>query len=386
MAVSSKDLDRIFNSSSDKVDDDELASLYEKTETNEKNTDSDEDLTEEESEMLSTGSGNSFAPKSKKKKSKDDGNIGDFDTVIETDEDSDMCEEEEVESKKDFRIPFEFDDDDDDDDNNCLQDKAKIETPVAKEEKPMAKEEPEDLDSEEDLEDKKESPKKKLSPEEEPDYGDEAEEDKAVQNQLMKVCKDPRYLEDPQYLLFYKEKLRAVKFLESALTHINYKKLEKELEMMHLRVDEEKPMSLDQFNQKIEKVQALRTRLTKIRSISTRDYVLRKRVVRLLEECLNKQSSERSNDKRMGEVQIHMADMEYHLAMSEAFYRDVEQIMENISCAHEALSRQITCLQERNKEISRGGEPFMESNNDQKWDSISHKEKKSGYKRWDEVC
>ena len=86
-----------------------------------------------------------------------------------------------------------------------------------------------------------------------------------------------------------------------------------------------------------------------------------------------KESPERSSDKRAGEIQIHMAEMEYELALADTFLKDVEQIMDNITSAHEALSRQITVLQERNKEIQRGQDPYIDNTTD-RYDSVISKD------------
>jgi hypothetical protein len=375
MKVSEKDLDKLFNSSANGVDDEELLALHNKAGCP---SDLDKDLDEDDDEIsnvVGSGSGGGFAKKKEEKPDYDDDTDG-FDLVVEEEEE----EEEEEESEKEeesSRVPFDIDFDEED------EGEEKPEPPVEKEESSA------DIEDNTKAEEKKEAEEEveeaEGENEDEGDFDYEAEESDAIKDQLSSVCKDPKYLEDPRYLLFYREKLRASNFLKGALPKINYKKLSKELSMMYVKVDEDGPISLDEFNQKIQKVQALRTRLTQIRSMTTRDYILRKRVTKLLEECLNKQSPEKSNDKRMGELQIHMSDMEYRFAMSEAFYKDVEQIMENISCAHEALSRQITCMQERNKEISRGEEPYVESKSNDKWDVVAHKEHRGGYKKWDEV-
>jgi len=175
------------------------------------------------------------------------------------------------------------------------------------------------------------------------------------------VCSDKKYLHDPRYLEFYKQKYVAHKFLEDNVPKIDYKSLRKQIIEFHVSVDSEGILSLDEFNEKIQKVQSIRNRLARIRSICIQNYVPTKRVVKLLEDCLMKESPEKTNDKRAGDIQIHLSDMEYDLALSEAFMKDVDQIMENITSAHEALSRQITVLQERNKEIQRGQEPYIDS-------------------------
>ena len=85
-----------------------------------------------------------------------------------------------------------------------------------------------------------------------------------------------------------------------------------------------------------------------------------------------------------------MAEMEYDLSLSEALLKDVEQIMDNVNSAHEALSRQITVIQERNKEIQRGQEPYIDSSaahHDSILSDKSEKEEKKsyGYKDWEEI-
>lgn len=396
MAISAKQLDKLFNSSGNSVDDDELKALHDKAGggTEDDYDGGDEDM----EEMLSTGSGFSGKAKSKKRKEKeksvDNGSLEDFDLVVEGEDDEDISEivkkmdKEKEEKPVGHRVPFEVDFEDDDDDGSVVSaDKGVSSESDVSEELAVTKRERQEMDELEHGADGSGPESLPDSEEEELDEEEnlEHEEDQAVREQLMKVCRHEEYLEDPKYLLFYREKLRAVNFLERSVPTINFKKLEKELQMMYVKVDEDKILSLDEFNQKIQQIQALRNRLTKIRSLSIRDYVLRKRVVKLLEDCLNRQSTEKSNDRRVGEIQIHMSDMEYHLAMSEAFYRDVEQIADNIACAHEALSRQITCIQERNKEISRGGEPYVESRSEDRWDIVTHKEKKHGYKKWNEI-
>lgn len=379
--VTAEQLDKLFNSSSNEVDDDELKALLKKA-----GGASDGDYVGDDPEiekMLNSGSGQSFADKTKahKKKIKDEeaavdtGNIEDFNLIIEDDEEE--CspdfsnDKEEKKQNAGSRIPFDFDDLDEDLDDD-LNDKGSSSGSFVKKKEPDS--EP-DSEPEQNLE---------LEQDDEEDYAC-VEEDNAIKSQLMKVCQNEEYLNDPLYRVFYREKLRAFNFLEKTIPPINFKKLEKELQMMHVKVDENHIMSLDEFNLKIQQIQSLRNRISKIRSIAIRDYILRKRVIKLLEECLLKQSSEKSNDKRMGEVQLHMADMEYRFAMSEMFFKDIEQIVENIACAHEALSRQITCLQERNREISRGAEPYAESKHEDKWDVVTSKEKKHGYKDWDQI-
>ena len=404
MTVSAKQLDKLFNSSSNDVDDNELKALHEKA--GGKSEDNYDGGDPEIDEALSTGSGQSFSEKSKKNKKKaeaeadaiDDCNIEDFDLVVEDDNDDDgdisavIGDKKEKPSDSGGRVPFDFDgiDDEEDDeedegDGEDEEDSAVVSSDIDTNKEPAAvRAEREEVNKIEHI-DQALEPEPKSNDEEISDFEYDREEENAIRDQLMKVCKHEEYLDDSKYLLFYREKLRAVNFLERSIPHINFKKLEKEIQLMHVKVDEEKIMSLDEFNLKIQQIQSLRNRLSKIRSLSIRDYVLRKRVVKLLEECLNKQSSERSNDKRMGEVQIHMADMEYRLAMSEAFYKDIEQIMDNIACAHEALSRQITCMQERNKEISRGGEPYVEPKQEERWDAVSQRDKKHGYTSWDKI-
>lgn len=378
--ITAEQLDKLFNSSSNKVDDNELKVLLKKA-----GGASDADYVGDDPEiekMLNSGSGQSFADKTKTHKKKikdkeaavDTGNIEDFNLVIEDDEEeclSDFSNNME-EKKKNIgsRVPFDFDDLDED-----LDDKESSSGRFIKK-----KELDSELDSESDAElDADLEPEQNidLEQDDEEDYAC-VEEDNAIKSQLMKVCQNEEYLNDPLYRVFYREKLRAFNFLEKNIPPINFKKLEKELQMMHVKVDENHIMSLDEFNLKIQQIQSLRNRISKIRSIAIRDYILRKRVIKLLEECLLKQSSEKSSDKRMGEIQLHMADMEYRFAMSEMFFKDIEQIVENIACAHEALSRQITCLQERNREISRGSEPYAESKHEDKWDAVTSKEKKYG--------
>jgi len=203
----------------------------------------------------------------------------------------------------------------------------------------------------------------------EPEPETEVEAEPVVGSRLDKVCDDKKYLNDPRYAEFYRQKLRAYEFLKYNVPKIDYKQLREEMEEFHVSVRMEGVISLDTFNDKIQQVQAVRNRLTKIKSLCIQNYVPRKRVVRLLEDCLMKESQEKSNDKRAGEIQIHMAEMEYDLALSEAFLKDIEQIMDNITSAHEALSRQITVIQERNREIQRGEEPYIDSTQDDK-DSI----------------
>ena len=183
------------------------------------------------------------------------------------------------------------------------------------------------------------------------------------------VCANFKYLEDPRYMEFYRQKLRAFNFLKMNVPAINYNKLRDQIKDLHVSVHMSGIVSLDLFNEKIQQVQAVRNRLTEIRSLCIQNYVPKKRIIKLLEDCLMKESSERSNDKRAGEIQIHMADMEYDMSLSEAFMKDVEQIMENVTSAHEALSRQITVLQERNREIQRGQEPYVDKSSEQ-YDSV----------------
>lgn len=190
-----------------------------------------------------------------------------------------------------------------------------------------------------------------------------------IATDIKDVCTDPKYLNDPRYAEFYRQKLRAYNFLKLNVPRIDYAKLRKEMEESHVSVSMEGVMSLDEFNEKIQQVQAVRNRLTKVKSLCIQSYVPMKRVVRMLEDCLMKESTEKSNDKRSGEIQIHMAEMEYDLALSEAFLKDVDQIIENITSAHEALSRQITVLQERNREIQRGQEPYIDSTQNE-YDSV----------------
>ena len=178
-----------------------------------------------------------------------------------------------------------------------------------------------------------------------------------------------KYINDPLYGEFYRQKLIASNFLSKNVPKIDYKKLREEMLEFHVAVKMEGIISLDQFNEKIQEIQSVRNRITRIKSLCIQNYVPRKRVVKLLEDCLMKESKEKSTDKRAGDIQIHMADMEYELALSEAFLKDVDQIMENITTAHEALSRQITVIQERNREIQRGQEPYIDSTND-KYDSV----------------
>ena len=222
---------------------------------------------------------------------------------------------------------------------------------------------------------------------------EEIVENNAIRTDLKKLCTSEHFLDDPRYVQFYKEKKRAKAFLDMHAPAINYDKLEKELFALHLPVNEEKILTLGDFNEKIQKLQAVRNRLSEIRSISIKDYVLKKRIVKLLEDCLMKQSPEKSSDRRTGEIQIHMADMEYDLALSEGFFRDIDQIIENTTCAHEALSRQITCFQERNKEINRGQEPILDNSNTHLDSLLStsptqttpKKNNNLGYKNWDKI-
>lgn len=186
------------------------------------------------------------------------------------------------------------------------------------------------------------------------------------------VCIDTKYLSDPRYCEFYKQKLRAYKFLKDNVPEINYNKLREQIKDFYVSVHIDGIISLDQFNEKIQQVQAIRNRLTQVRSLCIQNYVPKKRIVKMLEDCLMKESSERSTDKRAGEIQIHLSDMEYDMALIETFMKDVEQIMENITCAHESLSRQITVLQERNKEIQRGQEPYIDTSSDKHDSLLNH--------------
>jgi hypothetical protein len=205
---------------------------------------------------------------------------------------------------------------------------------------------------------------------------------KNEREQLEEICEYPEYLDDPQYERFYKEKLRVIMFLEERCPDIDFDAIEEEIQDMFVPLNEDKVISLDQFNSKLEKVQAHRNRLTRIKSLLIKDYVLRKKVTRMLEEYLAKQSSEKSQDKRNGEVQLHMFDLSSKLAQVDAAFQDVEQIGRNLDSVYETLSRQITCIQERNKEISRGEEPYIPPDQDEYDKNVREAKKKPQRRGW----
>jgi hypothetical protein len=124
-----------------------------------------------------------------------------------------------------------------------------------------------------------------------------------------------------------------------------------------------------------------------MKSLAIRDFVLRKKTVSMARDYLMKQSTEKSADRRNGEILAHMDDMETDLSISDAFLKDVENKMDDIAHVHESLSRQITCIQERNRDLERGNEPIVKG--EERHDSLliggNKSDKKQGFKKWDEI-
>jgi len=205
--------------------------------------------------------------------------------------------------------------------------------------------------------------------------------------EIKKVCRDHSFLDDDRYLAFYKHKLRVVKFLKENVPTIDYDKGYEELENLYVKISGDRDMTIDEFNRKIQSVQSVRNRIVEIKVMSIRDFVVRKKAVKGLSDYLMQKSTEKSADKRSGDAYFHMGDLEGELSLSEAFYKTVEVILENNGCAHEALSRQITCIQEKNKDIQRLSPSVVQSSTGRD-DSLIISDKRpagSGLRDWSEV-
>jgi hypothetical protein len=172
------------------------------------------------------------------------------------------------------------------------------------------------------------------------------------------ICKRASYLQDSDLLDFYIEKYETVKYCEAYAPDFDMDVLRAELEAMIVPIFEDKILSLDQINFKLQQVQSYRNRVVEIRLAFLKNYTFRKRALKRLQDNLMKCSKEKSIDKRSGEIAIHLGDLERDFDMVDDFYKCVEMVFDNLNHTQDVISRMITCIQERNKRIDRGEQPY----------------------------
>ena len=172
------------------------------------------------------------------------------------------------------------------------------------------------------------------------------------------VCKRASYLDDADLLDFYIEKYETVKFVKVYSPDFDMDKMRDELNNMIVPMFENKIVSLDAINDKLQKVQAYRNRVVEIRLVFLKNYTFRKKALKRLEDNLMKCSKEKSVDKRAGEISVHLGDLEREFDVIDDFYKSVEMVFDNLNHTQDVISRMITCIQERNKRVERGEEPY----------------------------
>jgi hypothetical protein len=89
------------------------------------------------------------------------------------------------------------------------------------------------------------------------------------------LCKRASYLEDSDLFDFYIEKFETVKYCKVHAPDFDMEALRKELEQMIVPIFDNKIISLDEINMKLQKVQAFRNRAVEIKLVFLKNYTSR---------------------------------------------------------------------------------------------------------------
>ena len=112
-------------------------------------------------------------------------------------------------------------------------------------------------------------------------------------------------------------------------------------ELKTLSVELSESPSLQELNSQLQKVQAAKDRATEIMRQATRNHLLHKRTVEILQKGWPKLSDAKSQDKREAEAALKMAEFMIAATEAESFHRGVAGILENLKSQHEVLSEQV---------------------------------------------
>jgi DNA primase len=122
---------------------------------------------------------------------------------------------------------------------------------------------------------------------------------------------------------------------------LDYSSLYRELHEMSVELSENPTLQL--LNAQLKKVQAAKDRATRILQDATKNHLLHKRVVEMLEKGWSKFSEAKSQDKREAEASMKLSEFIIAAAEAESFFRGVSNIVYNMSSQHEVLSEQVSC-------------------------------------------
>ena len=208
---------------------------------------------------------------------------------------------------------------------------------------------------------------------------------------------DPEYLSDPNLKRFYKIKLDAAKFFNLNEEKVDYIACMKEVTkiLSEVTIKHDAAIHLDKFNELLQMLQSHRNRVAELKAWAISDYFLKKKYIKDLENYLTSCSNKKSKEQREGDQLEHMRDLKEEFILSERFYHHVDWGFEALTAAHESLSRRVTIEQEKNKRISRGEEPYVQSVTDVEEflprktplfkQEFEKKENSQGWKAWDQV-
>jgi len=135
-------------------------------------------------------------------------------------------------------------------------------------------------------------------------------------------------------------------------------------ELCTLTVECRPSPSLQVINAEIQKVQAVKDRVTTIYVDVTRNYFFKKRAVDILKDSWGRFTTEKNAEKRKGDSAFRLSGFEVDFARVEALYKAVIHIVKNLDSLHDGLSRRITVYQSLLKlhDMGRGGLPDIDFN------------------------
>jgi len=114
-------------------------------------------------------------------------------------------------------------------------------------------------------------------------------------------------------------------------------------ELAELSVELSESPTIQTLNSQLKKVQSGKDRATRILQDATKNHLLHKRVVEVLEKGWTKFSEAKSQDKREAEAALKLSEFIVATAEAESFYRGVSNIVYNMASQHEVLSEQVSC-------------------------------------------
>jgi predicted Zn-dependent protease len=127
-------------------------------------------------------------------------------------------------------------------------------------------------------------------------------------------------------------------FILHEANSLDYEAAYRELDSLSVEL-EENP-SLQTLNAQFQRVQGAKDRANKILRQATRNHLLHKRTVEILQKGWPKLSDAKSQDKREAEAALKLAEFMIAAAEAESFWRGVSGIAENLNSQHEALANQ----------------------------------------------